>query len=172
MCNLLVQVFRRILMAHLTRYQSRRLMSSTYFMVISHHTLSWWVRWLSICVLASPMPNMKLLVRCRTRHRAHLIECPRRKHRPTQDMCLLAVKSDQETHIARISLGECFVGVDVFFYYFRDCSLYFILFKRLYFIFFIYGLKLNFYFLYLWFEIEFFLFKVLKKLSNNKIYFF
>jgi hypothetical protein len=36
----------------------------------------------------------------------------------------LAVKSDQETHTIRFSLGECFVDIDVFFIYFRDCSLY------------------------------------------------
>jgi putative effector of murein hydrolase len=52
------------------------------------------------------------------------------------------MKSDQETHAARLTLGEYLVGVDVFFY-FRDCSLNFILFERLYFIFFICGLKLS-----------------------------
>jgi hypothetical protein len=51
-----------------------------------------------------------------------------------------------------LSLGECFVDVDVFFY-FRDCNLYFILFERLYFILFIYDLKFS--FSYLWFEMKF-----------------
>jgi hypothetical protein len=41
---------------------------------------------------------------------------PRRKHRLTQDTSALAVKSDQETQRTRLSLGECFLGVDVFFY--------------------------------------------------------
>jgi hypothetical protein len=43
-------------------------------------------------------------------------ECPRRKLRLTQDTSVLAVKSDQETHTACLSLGGCFVGIDVFFF--------------------------------------------------------
>jgi hypothetical protein len=80
-----------------------------------------------------------------------LPECSRRKHLPTQGTSVLTVKSDQETHTVCLSLGEYFVDVDIFFY-FKDCSLYFIIFKRLYFIFFIYDLKFS--FSYLWFEIK------------------
>jgi hypothetical protein len=42
----------------------------------------------------------------------------------TQDTNALAVKSEQKTHTSRLSLGGCFVSVDVFFFHFRDCSLY------------------------------------------------
>jgi hypothetical protein len=173
MYNILVQVLWRILRilisllltlrltTHLNRRRSRRLMTSTYFMEISCHTLSWWVRWPSIRVLAPPVPNMRLLTRHRTIYLARPPECPRHKHRPTQGTSTLAVKFDQETHTVRLSLGEYFVGVDIYIFYFRDCSLYFILFERLYFIFFIYGLKLN--FSYLCFEIKFLQsFKIIK----------
>jgi hypothetical protein len=71
-------------------------------------------------------------------------ECPRHKHLLTQGMSAFTVKSDQETHTVRLSLKEYFVGVDVFFIYFTDCNLYFTLFVGLYFIFFIYDLKLSF----------------------------
>jgi hypothetical protein len=94
-------------------------------------------------------------------------ECSRCKHLPTQGTSALAVKSDQETHTTRLSLGKYFIRVDVFFFNFKDFSLYFILFKKLYFIFFIYGLKFSFHiygfkfsFSYLWFEIQVFLFVV------------
>jgi hypothetical protein len=154
MCNLLVQVFRRILrtsislsltvrlMAHLTRRRSRRMMSSTYFREISCRTLSWWVRWASIRVLGPLVPNMILLARHRTTLLVCPPECPRRRHRPTRDTSTLTVKSGWETHISRLSLGGYFVGVDIYF------------FQRLLFIYFlIYDLKFS--FSYLCFDVNF-----------------
>jgi hypothetical protein len=127
MCNLLVQVFRQILRTlislpmtvrsatHLTRRLSRWLMSSTYSREISCRTLSLWVRWVSIRVLGPLVPSTML----RAHHRITLLvrppECPRRRHRRTQDTSALAVKFDRETHTVRLSFGGCFVGVDVFF---------------------------------------------------------
>jgi hypothetical protein len=65
--------------------------------------------------LAVPIPNMML----RTRHRTTLLvrppECPRRRHRRTQDASVLALKFGRETRIVRLSFGGCFVDVDVFF---------------------------------------------------------
>jgi hypothetical protein len=167
MCNLLVQVFRRILRtlislsmtvrltAHLTRRRSRRLMNSTYFREISCRTLSWWVKWHSIRVRGPSVPNMRLLERCHTIPLVRPPECPRRKHRPTQDTSYLVVKSDQETHTTCLSLGGCFISVDVFLFYFiSETVIYiFILFERLYFIFFIYVLKFS--FSYFYFDINF-----------------
>jgi hypothetical protein len=61
-------------------------------------------------------------------------ECSRRKHLPTQGTSVLAVKSDQETHTSRLSLGKYFIGIDVFFlisgtlvcilFYSRNCTLF------------------------------------------------
>jgi hypothetical protein len=66
-------------------------------------------------VLGPLVPNMMLSAR---HHMTLLVrppECPRRRHRPTQDTSALAVKSSRETHTTCLSLGGCFVGVDVFF---------------------------------------------------------
>jgi hypothetical protein len=128
MCNLFIQVFRRILMtsislpmtvrsvAHLSRRRSRRLMSSTYSREISCRALSSWVRWVLIRVLGPLVPSTML----RARHRMTLMvcppECPRRRHRRTQDMSALAVKFSRETHTVRLSFGGYFVSVDVFFF--------------------------------------------------------
>jgi hypothetical protein len=72
----------------------------------------------------------------------------------TQDTNALAVKSEQKTHTSRLSLGGCFVSVDVFFFSISETVVYiFILFERLYFIFFIYDLKFS--FSYLCFDINF-----------------
>jgi hypothetical protein len=160
MYNLIAHVFRRILRiltylpmtlrltTDLTGRQSWWLMTSTYFKEMSCCTLSWWFRWPSIWVLVPLVLNMKLLVRRHMIPSAPPPECRRRRHPPKQGTSTLAMKSYKETHTTHLSLREYFVSVDVFFY-FRDYSLYFILFKRLYFI-----------FLYLWFEIEFILFMV------------
>jgi hypothetical protein len=84
---------------------------------------------------------------CRMIPLAPPLKCQRRKHLPTHGTSALAMKSDKETHIARLSLEECFVNVDVFFIlgtvicilvYLRDYTL----------------------FSLLWFEIEFLLFMV------------
>jgi hypothetical protein len=128
MCNLFVQVFWRILMtsislpmtvrsvAHLSQHRSRWLMSSTYFMEISCHTLSSCIRWALIRVLRPCVPSTML----RARHRMTLLvcppECPRRGHCRTQDTSALAVKFGRETHTICLSFRGCFVGVDVFFY--------------------------------------------------------
>jgi hypothetical protein len=162
MCNLLVQVFRRILrtmispqlIVRLTVHLTFRLISSTYFREISCCTLSWWVRWLSIRVLGPPVPNMMLLARHPTILLVRPLECPRRKHRPTQDTSALTVKSDQETHTAHLSLGGCFIGVDVYFFLFQRLQFIYLFYSRDYTLFFfIYGL--NFDFSYLCFDINF-----------------
>jgi hypothetical protein len=128
MCNLLVQVFRRILRtsislsmtvrsaAHLSQGRSRRLMSSTYSKEISCRTLSSWVRWALVWLLGPLVPSTML----RARHHMTLLvrppECSRRRHRRTQDTSALAVKFGRETYTTRLSFGWCFVGVDVFFF--------------------------------------------------------
>jgi hypothetical protein len=73
----------------------------------------------SIRVLGPSVPNMMLLERYHTIPLVRPPECPRRKHRPTQDTSSLVVKSDQETHTACLSLGGCFVSVDLFFILFQ-----------------------------------------------------
>jgi hypothetical protein len=157
MWNLLVQIFRRILRtsislsptvrltAHLTRRRSRRLMSLTYFREISCRTLSWWVRWALIRVLGPPVPNMMFLARHRTTLLVRPPECPRRKHRPTQDTSALAFEiRPRDTY--NPSLIRRIIHR-------RWC----IFFQRLLFIyllyFLIYGLKFN--FPYLYFDINF-----------------
>jgi hypothetical protein len=131
------------LTAHLTPRRRRWMMTLTYFREMSCRTLNWWVRWLSI--------RVRLLARRRMIPTTPPPECQRRKHLPTQSTSALAMKSDQETHATRLSLEEYFIGIDVFFFiyrlYFRNYSLYFSLFETLYFIFFIYDLKLRFYYL-------------------------
>jgi hypothetical protein len=127
MCNLLVQVFRRILRTsislsmtvrsavHLTQRRSRRLMSSTYSREISYRTLSSWVRWVLIRMLGPLVPSMMLLMRCRMTLLVRPPECPRHGHRRRQDTSVLTVKFGRETHTVRLSFGGCFVSVDVFF---------------------------------------------------------
>jgi hypothetical protein len=126
MCNLFVQVFRRILRTsislsmivrsavHLSGRRSRRPMSSTYSREISYRTLRSWVRWALTRVLGPLVPSTML----RARHRMTLLvrspECPRRKHRRRQDTSALAVKFGRETHTVHLSFRGCFVGVDVF----------------------------------------------------------
>jgi hypothetical protein len=135
MCNLLVQVIRRILRtsislpmtvlltAHLTRRRSRRLMSTTYFREISCRTISWWVRWASIRVLGPLVSNMMLRARHHTTLLVRQPECPRCRHRPMQDTSTLAVKSGRETYTTCLSFEGCFVGVDVFSFS-KDCCLF------------------------------------------------
>jgi hypothetical protein len=142
LCTTLTQVISRILRilislsltlwltAHLTRCRSQRLMTLTYFREISRNTLSWWVKWPSIRVLVPPVSNMRLLTRRR------MIQAPtdarhERSHREIQP---------RDTYNSSL-IRRMFP---------RDCSLYFILFERMYFIFFIYDLKFN--FSYLWFK--------------------
>jgi hypothetical protein len=172
MYNLIAHVFQRILRiltslpiilrltTYLTRRRSRRPMTLTYFRDMSYRTLNCWVRSSSIKVPVPLVPNIQLIARRRMIHQAPPPECQRRKHLSTQGMSSLVVKSDQKTHSTCLILEEYLLSVNVFFY-FRDYSLYFSLFERLYFIFFIYDMKLRFY--YLWFEI-----KLLYTFKNTK----
>jgi hypothetical protein len=119
MCNLLVQVFRRILRTsialpmivrsatRLTQRRSRQLMSLTYSRDISCHTLSSWVRWGSIRVLGSLLPSTMLRARQCMTLLVRLPECPRRRHCRTQDMSALAVKFGRETHTVCLSFRWC-----------------------------------------------------------------
>jgi hypothetical protein len=124
--NLIAQVFRQMLRiltflpmtlwqtTHQTQRRSRLLMTWTYFREMSCHTLSLWVRCPSIRVSVPPILNMRLLTHCRMIPSTPSSEFQRRKHLLTRGMSALPVKPDQETHTTRLSLGECFIGVNVF----------------------------------------------------------
>jgi hypothetical protein len=148
MCNLIVQVFWRMLRilislpltlrltTHLTRYRSRWLMTSTYFREISRHTLNWWVRWSSIRVLVPLIPNMRLLMRRHMIPSARPPECPRRKHLPTQGTYNprheIRPRDTYNTSLVRrifrrrwciFFISETIVCI---LFYLRDCTLFFI----------------------------------------------
>jgi hypothetical protein len=105
---------------------------------MSCRTLSLWVKYPSIWVSVPPIPNMRLLMRRCMIHLSPLCEFQRPKHLSIQDTSALTVKPNQETHTTRLSLDECLVNVDIFYFiwetvifilvYSKDCS-YFLYFK-------------------------------------------
>jgi hypothetical protein len=119
---------------HLSRHRSQWLMILTYFIEMWSLTLSFSVRWPLTGVLVPLISNMRSPSH---RRMISLVPSPkfqRLKHLLSKGPNILAVKFNQGTHTIRLWLGECLVGVDVFYFILFEKVVYFVV---LYFILFI-----------------------------------